>query len=131
MKKSLVLTLLAMILCFSMSLQVVQAAQIVEPKQSELENSLVQPRAILHVTKTVWVENDTIKVAFNYSKHDTGDFVGIQNAYIAQYSGALYRKVEVTSFGKKPNPISMVYAKIRYQYVNSNEWHYAEAMVQV
>lgn len=127
-RKSLLLTPLTMVLCFSTCSQVIYAAPIANEnvEQVSADSTVVQPRAVLHLTKSEWAKNNTIEVVFSYSRTDTGDFVGIQSARIGSYSNALYRSVKVTAFGRKPHPLAMMYAIVEYQNINSNEWHMLE-----
>ena len=134
MKRSLFITMLAMVLCFSMSLQVAYAAQLTGTNETQIEvgDPSAQPRAILHVSKSEWVKNDTIKLIVNYSKHDsTADIVGVQSVYVSEYSNALYRNVEVEYFSLADEPAKWVNVSVKYQNINSSEWQYFSTTINL
>lgn len=127
MKKKFTRLILILSMAISAFVQTSYAAETPMTDTVVTEDNRVVPRAILHLTKTQWNSDHTIKVAIQYSMHDSSrDVVGVQGAYISEYSNALYKAVKVTGYGQKEPPIVNLYVNVSYQYHNSDEWHFQQ-----
>ena len=119
MKKALSFVL-SFALCISMSF-VTLAAPIANINALENTTS-VAPRSILHLVATGTNQKGTIKVAVAYSLNDsTNEIVGIQSAYISEYSPALYQKVWVHSYRLRTDIGRKVEVTVWYTDINGND----------